>query len=121
MSDNNGDTGSKDRATVALVNAKLDEVKAIIEGHASTTRVQLESVVKSADGLAARVSAIESEQRAQSLAFMALRDDYARHKKESDERIDEAEERGRFWRRAWPPLFIAAVASVPGWVALFIN
>lgn len=117
MSEVNGDSGSKDRATVALVNAKLDEVKAIIEGHAGKTEVQLAAIVKGADGLASRLSAIEGEQRAMAISFMALRDDYKRHKEASDERI-EAQEAS--WRVHWPSFLPAVAALVIAGLALFL-
>lgn len=68
MSDGNGnDTGSKDRATVALVNAKLDEVKAIVEGNAKVTEAHFETVRTRLDavgGLAGRMDTLEQKHTA---------------------------------------------------------
>lgn len=65
-------TGSNDRATVALVAARLDEVKAIVAGHASTSAAELKSINQRLAGmvsipqdvadLKARVAALEKAQ-----------------------------------------------------------
>lgn len=66
MSDDisNGDSGSKDRATVALVGAKVDEVKAIVAGLATTTAANFETVHTRLDSVAAAlVERAEAERR----------------------------------------------------------
>lgn len=45
-------TGSKDRATVALVNAKLDEIKAIIKGNAETQTAEMKALSLRIDSVA---------------------------------------------------------------------
>lgn len=117
MSEQNGDSGSKDRATVALVNAKLDEVKAIIEGHAKVTEAHLESIKTNAEGLGNRVTALEGEQRAMSLSFLALRDDHKRFKEEYDERIDDQK---ASWRVHWPTFLLSLVAVIVAGLAIFL-
>lgn len=65
--EHNGDTGSRDRATVALVNAKLDEVKAIVEGNARVTQAHFETVATRLDavsGLGGRMDTLEQKHTA---------------------------------------------------------
>jgi hypothetical protein len=60
--DGNGDSGSRDRATVALVSAQIGEVKALVEGHKALTTVGFVNVQRQLDSLVTipeRVSALE--------------------------------------------------------------
>lgn len=98
MSTDNGDSGSKDRATVALVNAKLDEVKAIVAGHADTTAAKLDAIGEKVDALgplADRMARLEEK-------VAVLWGD-------------------RSWRRVHWPTFLVSLAAVGlAGVALFL-
>lgn len=59
----NGDLG-RDRATVALVNAKIDTVLAKVQGNAETTAAHLETIstrLDSVSGLGGRMDTVEQK------------------------------------------------------------
>jgi hypothetical protein len=87
------DSGSKDRATVALVAAQLGEVKAIVSGHAELTAERLEAIkerIAPLTGLPERMTAVEGEVA-----------DLKRRANNRDEK----------WKVNLPTLFITGVAS----------
>ena len=68
MSDQSGGNGGNgDRATVALVNSKIDTVLAKVEGQRDTTRAQFETIKSRLDGLSSmmgRLDTLEQKQTA---------------------------------------------------------
>lgn len=68
MSDHNGDTGSKDRATVALAVEKIDGLKALTELGFSEVHRRLDAV----EGLPVQVAAIQEHGKAQDARLDAL-------------------------------------------------
>jgi hypothetical protein len=96
MSEEQIDTGSRDRATVALVNAKLDEVKAIVQGNAAVTDAHFETVRQRLDGLAGLSGRMDTlEQK-----YTAL------------QAIVSEIERGRVYRTNTLPLILIGVGSL---------
>lgn len=100
MSDQNGsgDSGSKDRATVALVDSKVDTVLAVVKGHAQTTAAKLDALTEKVDaqaGVPDRVTRLEEK-----VGVMWA---------------------DRSWKRIhWPTFLLAAVAVGAAIAALFI-
>lgn len=110
------------RATVAMVYRAVDDLSKITEANFKTVSVKLEAVAN----LSTRMDKMESEHRALGLQVLAVHSDFAQHVKDSQARIaastersDAADERNRYWRRNLPNLILIAIATIPGWVALF--
>lgn len=76
-------TGSKDRATVSLVNSKIDTVLAKIEGNAETTNAKLDGLrfrIDSYSALPAQVSGLQEQVRRHEDEIKAMKDaDVKRH------------------------------------------
>lgn len=97
-----GDVGPGDRATVALVGAKVDEVKAIVAGHAAVTELSLDSIKEKIAPLADvpdRLTKVEAR---------------VGRLEEKDEDRDQTSERGREWKRGavWAIILFALGALV---------
>lgn len=134
----NGDNGN--RATVAMVLREVEGLAKLTAAHFETMNVRMDDLKGDLAGLAPRVEKVEHEQRAISLNFIALRNEFDLHVKDSDERIaanevretrraellaeetrDKAKaltERNTFWRRHTPTLILTGLATAPGWYAI---
>lgn len=92
----NGDTGSRDRATVALVNSKIDTVLATVEGNAAVTAAHFETIrtrLDSVSGLGGRMDTIEQKHTALEAVVSAM-------------------ERGRVYRTSTLPLILLGAGSL---------
>jgi len=108
------DTGSKDRATVALVGAKVDEVKAIIEGHVRWTQQAVETLQQRQDVLEETPATVAKMH--ESLVLLQARVVILeRAEADGEERRTQARIRDREWRRG--PLLAAKIALVASGLA----
>lgn len=119
MSDEtNGDSGSRDRATVALVGAKVDEVKAIVAGQAATTNAHFETVKTRLDSFASLLAErVAAEQRMadkiEGVETRAMgRIDTVEQKVTAQAAIIAAMQRAREWRSSSLPTILIGVAAL---------
>lgn len=96
----NSSSGSNDRATVALVNAKLDTVLAKVEGHAKLTEQGFEDTQRQLDSLSGLPQVVTG---------------VIKHAEQQDKRLDALEkrlEKGHEWRIGTLPLTLIAALSL---------
>lgn len=101
------DSGSRDRATVALVNSKIDTVLAKVEGNAQTTEAHFETIKTRLDGLAdipAQIAAVDRR--------VTSRLDTHDHKITALEGVVSEFQRGRVYRTTTLPPILIGVASL---------
>ena len=100
----NGNGDSKDRATVALVNSKIDTVLAKVEGNAQTTDAHFETIKTRLDavsGFGGRMDTLEQK-------HVAL------------EAVVSAMERGRVYRTSTLPLILIGLGSLAVAIVAFV-